>query len=753
MFHDRACFLFASVLVSAVSMLLPSGAAAQLANAPPKAREAPVEDQYFGTKVVDPYRWMETPESAELKEWLKGQASHTVAVLERIPGRKNLLTRIHALDQSVSDVFGIVQAGPRFFYFRADPSKPVPQIMVRDGLDGAEKLLFDPATLSQAAGHAEAGWFAPSRDGRYLAVGISFGGAEEAGHLRVVDVDRAQLLDEDLPRVWGGDLGGSPVWFWLPDNRTFAYFQFPQLAPGQSPQERMLRSRTFLHILGSNANGNGDRPIFGFGVDPAIEVAKENTNYVLIPPTSEYAIALTSTVDVDFAGVFVAPLAELSAEHVHWTRVAGPGDQIQSISNQEVHGQDLYLVSRKDTARFHVLRVDLAHPDVSHAQVVVPPSESVVENIGAAADGLYILDLDGGLSRLRRLRWGESQAQPVSLPFVGAIRAVYTHPSFPGALLRMRSRTHPNVILRVDGRTGTSRDTGWQEAPKVDFSDIDEREVTAVGHDGTRIPLSILIRKDARLDGSRPTLLDSYGAYGVFGTAKPFFDPMLLAWLERGGVLAVAHPRGGGEFGEDWHRAGMQQTKLNTVFDTIACAQYLIDHHYTNPRRLALQGASAGGLVVGGAIAWRPELFAAAIDHDGVSDALRAETEANGPVNIPEFGSTHTEAGFHALYAMSPYHHLRDGIAYPAVFLETGANDPRVDAWQMAKMTARLQAASSSGRPVLLRVDFDTGHFGGTTAQTEQLLADEWSFLLWQFNEPEFQPRGSVEGVHPKRGR
>jgi len=177
------------------------------------------------------------------------------------------------------------------------------------------------------------------------------------------------------------------------------------------------------------------------------------------------------------------------------------------------------------------------------------------------------------------------------------------------------------------------------------------------------------------------------------------------------------------------------------VFDTIACAQYLVDHGYTSPPKLALQGASAGGLVVGGAITWRPDLFAAAIDHAGMSDALRAETEPAGPVNVPEFGSTKTAMGFHALYGMSPYHHVRDGVAYPAVLLETGANDPRVESWQMAKMTARLQAATASARPVLLRVDFDAGHFAGTTAQTEQLLADEWTFLLWQFHDSQFQPQ------------
>jgi prolyl oligopeptidase len=724
-----------AALAAAICVSLPAGVFAEDSGPPPRAREAPVEDEYFGTRVVDPYRWMETPGSSELRQWLEAQARQTRAVLDRIAARKTLLARIHALNESTSDVYNVVQAGQRYFYFLADPKRPVAQIMRRDSVDGPARLVFDPATLKESSGHAEAGWFAPSRDGRYLAVGIAYGGAEEAGHLRVIDVDHARLLTEDLPRVWAGP-GGSASW--LPDHRSFTYSQFPVLGVDQSPQERIMRSRALLHTVGRNRDGAGDKPLFGFGVDPATDFAKEYINFVAIPATSDYAIAVNWTVDVDLSGVFVAPVATLAAEHVPWQRVAGPEDQIQSNPNLEVHGNDLYLVTRRDTPRFRVLRVNLTHPDLQQAEIAVPESDRVIENIGAAADGLYILDLDGGLSRLRRLRWGASKAESLELPFSGAIRTVTTHAQEPGAILRMRSRTHPNVILHVDSKTGRANDTGWQGPAKVDFSSIDEREVMVVGHDGTRIPLSIVISKSAPLEGSHPTLLDSYGAYGF--AAKPYFDPMLLAWLERGGVFAVAHPRGGGEFGEEWHRGGMQQTKLNTVFDTIACAQYLVDHHYTNSSKLALQGASAGGLVVGGAIALRPDLFAAAIDHAGLSDALRAETETTGPINVPEFGSTRTVAGFHALYAMSPYHQVHDGVAYPAVLLETGLNDPRVEPWQVAKMTARLQKASSSGRPILLRVDFDTGHFGGTTEQTERLLADEWTFLLWQFRDSRFQP-------------
>ncbi|MBV8209834.1 MAG: prolyl oligopeptidase family serine peptidase [Burkholderiaceae bacterium] len=725
---ERFAFFFVAALVVPFTALPEE-------SAPPKARVAPVENDYFGTRVVDPYRWMETSDSPELKEWLKGQSDFTRRTLDRIEARKALQERIHQLNQSTSEVYGIVRSNARYFYFRSDPARPVPQIMVRDGIDGAEKLLLDPATLVTSAGHAEAGWFVPSSDGRFVAVGISYGGAEEAGHLRVIDVERARLLDEDLPQIWAGEEGEGAAW--MPDSQSFAYTQFPA---NQVEQEKIFRSQVHFHHLGHNTDGNGDPAIFGFGVDPQIAISKEIFNLVRIPPASEYAIATNQTVDVDLAGVYVAPIAELSSGRAHWIRIASIDDQIQANANLEVHGRDLYMVSRKGASRFRVLRVDLAHPDLRHAEVAVEQSGAVIEKIAAAADGLYVLDLDRGPSGLRHLPWGEKEARAVALPFVGSIRNLSTDPRTPGAMLRMRGWTHPNVILAVDAAAAKVSDTGWQPPAKADFSGVEEREVMAVGHDGTLIPLSILVRKGAQLDGSHPALLDSYGAYGVFGTAEPNFNAMRLAWIERGGVFAIAHPRGGGEFGEDWHRGGMQLTKLNTVFDTIACAEYLVDHRYTSPKRLAVRGASAGGIAVGGAIAWRPDLFAAAIDHAGESDTLRAETEMTGPVNIPEFGTTTTPEGFHALYAMSPYQKVRDGVAYPAVLLETGVNDPRVPSWQMAKMAARLQAATSGERPILLRVETDTGHFAGTTEQTEQLRADEWAFLLWQFGDPQFQP-------------
>jgi len=294
------------------------------------------------------------------------------------------------------------------------------------------------------------------------------------------------------------------------------------------------------------------------------------------------------------------------------------------------------------------------------------------------------------------------------------------------------------LFLHYDPKTGTMADTKIIPVSPVDFSGIESEEVKAKSADGTMVPLSIVHQRGLKMDGSHPTLLHGYGSYGY--TYDPAFDPTSLAWLERGGVVAVAHIRGGGEYGEDWHNGGRKGTKKNTITDFLACAQYLIDHRYTSPQHLAGEGTSAGGITIGGAITERPDLFGAALDNVGMSDDLRAELQVNGPANIPEFGTVKNGDDFKNLLAISAFHRIKDHTAYPAVLLTTGINDPRVDPWQMNKMTARLQAATSSGKPVLLRVDYDAGHggIGATKSQHTTLLTDQYSFLLWQLGDPEF---------------
>jgi prolyl oligopeptidase len=384
-----------------------------------------------------------------------------------------------------------------------------------------------------------------------------------------------------------------------------------------------------------------------------------------------------------------------------------------------------------------VLSVDLTAPALSQAKTTVAQDpKKIIRTIAVAKDALYVTSSDGGFSDLSRVVNGAATAVP--LPYPGYSDALAASEVEDGAVFSLESWTRSAMAYRVDG-SGAVSDTGLQKPVQADTSQLVSQEVMATSYDGTQVPLSIVMNKATKMDGKNPVWLIGYGSYGI--TITPFFGPSELAWFKRGGILAVAHPRGSGWFGEDWHKAGMKATKLNTVFDFIACAQYLVDHKYTAPAHLSGEGGSAGGITIGGAIDWAPWLFAAAIDSHGDTDSLRMEFTPNGPPNISEFGSVTTEAGFHALYAMSAYVHVHDGVKYPAVLLQTGANDPRVEPWAVTKMAARLQAATASKRPVLLSVSYDSGHgIGDTRAQRDNDLADEWSFMLWQSGDPAFQP-------------
>jgi prolyl oligopeptidase len=335
---------------------------------------------------------------------------------------------------------------------------------------------------------------------------------------------------------------------------------------------------------------------------------------------------------------------------------------------------------------------------------------------------------------------GVASRNDVGLPFAGSVGELVTDPLQPGAWIKLESWNEPPRIYFADGKTGRLEATALLQPPQLDLLPVTVTRVKVKSHDGVSVPLSIVHRKGLKLDGARPTLLTGYGAYGL--RLDPRFNATWTAWLEQGGVMAVAHVRGGGEYGEEWHLAGRKATKPNTWKDFIACAEWLARNGYTDRAHLAGSGGSAGGITIGRAITERPELFSAAVSMVGAHDSLRAELTANGPPNIPEFGSTKTPEGFRALFEMSAYHHVRDATAYPAVLLTTGINDPRVDSWEPGKMAARLQAATASGKPVLLSVDFAGGHgLGSTRDQANDELADRYAFLLWQMGAPGFQPQ------------
>jgi prolyl oligopeptidase len=713
--------------VSIFALMASNFAAAQLQ--PPKTPVRDVTDEYFGTKVVDPYRWLEKTDDPEVAAWMKSQNDYTRATLARVPGRDQLLERVKALDNAGAVVSALQVWGGKYFCYKTEPGSDNRKLYVRDNLQAPERLLVDPEKLTTPEGkHYSIDYFQPSIDGMHVAYGISQGGSENSV-LHVIESATGKVLSDSIDRAEFG----SPSW--LPDGRSFFYSRLQKLPPDAPAPARYQKLRVYHHNLG--ADPEGEPPVFGYDVNPNIKVTEDDFSVLgYSPGAPKYLFGLVIHGVKRELDVYAVPLETNPGTKTAWKKIAGETDAVTGL---DVHGDQIYILSHKDASRFKVLRTSLANPDLTHASLVVPPSEVVVTSISAAADALYIQDLDGGIGRLRRLPHEGGDIQPVNLPFDGAIQSLATNPTQSGAWVELTSWTQSPIWYALDGKSRMLTDTGLVPASPVDFSQIESEEVKAKSADGTIVPLSIIHKRRLELDGSHPAWLEGYGAYGI--TLDPTFRPTWLAFLERGGVFAVAHVRGGGEYGEDWHLAGQKLTKQHTIDDFIAGAQYLVEHKYTSPAHLAGEGTSAGGVTIGGAITQHPELFGAALIRVGDSDSLRSELMASGPANIPEFGTVKEPDGFKALYAMDAYQHVAPNTAYPAVLLTTGVNDPRVASWQAAKMTARLQASTSSRKPVLMRVDYDAGHgIGSTKSQRDAELADEIAFLFWQLGIQEFQP-------------
>jgi prolyl oligopeptidase len=708
-------------------LLLPLVAAAQ--SAPPKTPVRDVTEEYFGVKVPDPYRWLENTSDPEVVAWMKAQNDYTREVLARIPHRDELLARITALDNAGEVVSGVQVWGGRYFYYKTAPGSDNRKLFTRDSLGAPERLLIDPEKMTTAAGvHYSIDYFQPSIDATYVAYGISPGGSEESV-LHVVESATGKVLSDSIDRAEFA----SPSW--MPDGKSFFYTRAQKLARDAPPTAKYQKLKVYRHTLGGDPDS--EPLVFGYEANPSVKVDENDFTAVAYSPGApKFLIGLViHGVKREF-DIYALPLVDRLSAGTVWKKIL---DQSDDVTGFDVHTDHIFLLSHKDASRFKVLRTTLSAPDLAHAEVAVPASEVVITGVAAAEDALYVQDLDGGIGRLRRLPYSGGSIQSVKLPFEGAIQSLVTNPTESGAWLELTSWAKSPLWYSLDPQSGKLTDTALVPPSPLDFSQIESEEVKAKSADGTMIPLSIIHQRGIALDGSHPVWLSGYGAYGI--TYDPSFDPTWLAFLERGGIHAVAHVRGGGEYGEDWHQAGQLLTKPHTFEDFIACGEYLVEHKFTSPAHLAGEGTSAGGITIGGAITHRPDLFGAALIRVGDSDSLRSETMASGPANIPEFGTVKEADGFKALFAMDAYQHVKPDTPYPAVLLSTGVNDPRVAPWQAAKMTARLQASTSSGKPILLRVDYDAGHgLGSTKSQRDSERADDVAFLLWQLGVPGYAP-------------
>ena len=688
---------------------------------PPDTPTHRVVDEYQGVKVTDDYRWLENWDDPAVKQWSAAENARTREYLDRLPVRSAIKERLRQLANARSTTYSSLQfrAG-MLFAQKHEPKLQQPLLVVMRSADEPDtaRVIFDP-NAAGAKGSVAVDFFVPSFGGKYVAAALSQNGSEDA-EARVFEVATGKQLTDVVPRVNFATAGGSIAW--KADSSGFYYTRYPQ-GDERPPEDANFYQQVYFHRLGTDSKQ--DTYVIGKDFPRIAEIQLH---------TSDDGLWLLASVGNGDGGQFSHYLMDADG---HWTQLTHFEDGIVSVK----FGADraLYLLSRKDAPRGQILRLPISKLDLGEAKVVVPqtaggPDEAdraSIEDFEPAWGHLYVIDIMGGPSRIRVF---DNLGKVLPAPALPPVSAVGQVVSIGGGdvLFYISSFVESPALYRFDAATGSTTRTAAVQASSIKFDDAEVVRDFAVSKDGTRVPVNIIRPKGTKLDGTHPALLAGYGGYGI--STKPFFQGRFARlWLDQGGIFVETNLRGGAEYGEEWHQSGNLTHKQNVFDDFLACAQYLIDRNYTSPARLAILGGSNGGLLMGAAFTQRPDLFRAVVSYVGIYDMLRVELDPNGAFNVTEFGSVKDPDQFKALYAYSPYHHVKDGTAYPAILMPTGENDHRVNPMQSRKMIARLQAADSSGHPILLRTSSSAGHGIGTSLdeQIEQ-DADVFSFLFDQ---------------------
>jgi len=672
----------------------------------------PVSTKYQGVTVDDPYQWLEKDDEPEVKAWSAAQNQQTRQYLDQLPDRVAIEKQLTEWFAKTSPSYSSLVSRPGLlFLMKFQPPKQQPLLVTLTSADDlkSEKIVLDPNVLD-AKGTTAIDWFVPSLDGKYVAVSLSKGGSED-GTLHFYEAATGNALPDTIAHVQYPTAGGSAAW--NADATGIYYTRFPR--NGERPEaDSNFFQQVYFHKLGTPDTED----IYSIGKDfPRIaEVILESSR------DGRYVLASVANGD---GGDFAHYLLGADGS---WKQITQFGDQIKAARL----GRDnaMYLLSRNAAPRGKVLRLPLETPELSKAVEIVPTGEPVIQQIVPTADALFLGDLLGGPSQIRRFSLDSKGETIIPIPKISAVQEIVGLED--GSLLfRDQSYTEPATWFDCAREKTEPVKTALRTTSPVSFADIEVKRELATSKDGTKIPLNIIFRKEMKRDGQNPTLLYGYGGYGI--SMSPNFEFTRRLWFDHGGVYVVANIRGGGEFGEDWHKAGNLTKKQNVFDDFAGAAEYLIKEKYTRPEKLAIQGGSNGGLLMGAMITQHPDLMRAVVSQVGIYDMLRVELAPNGAFNVTEFGTVKDPDQFKALYAYSPYHHAVDGTKYPSILMMTGANDGRVAPYHSRKMVARLDEANKSQNPVLLRTSSSAGH-GIGTALNERIkqLADIYAFLFAQ---------------------
>ena len=685
----------------------------------PATPKRPVTDEYHGTKITDDYRWLEHGSSPEVKQWVTAQNAETRSYLDALAVRKPLQARIkEIITAQTPRHFSLEQHGGQLFAMKAQPPKQQPLLvtMKPSAEPSSERVLVDPSALDPE-GRTSIAWYVPSRDGKKVAVTLARAGTED-GAVHVYDVASGKATGDVVPYANSGTALGSLAW--NGDGTGFYYTRHPH--PGEVPPEDMgAYQKIYFHKLGTKV------------ADDKYEHGKD------FPRIAE--VDLEASDD----GKFIHAGVQNGDGREFWHYVRGPSGQwveIATLADKITYAEfgadnKLYAISLKGSPRGKLLRIDPAKPDLAKAELVIPEGDAPMQHFVVTKSRVYATYVVGGPHEARVFDLkGKSLGNIPTLP-VSAVYGV-VHSEGDDVLFENVSFIEPPAWYRYAAKGGKVEKTALATKANVSFAGVDVVRETCTSKDGTKVPISILRRKGTKLDGQSPALLTGYGGYGM--SLSPGYNAVGSVLIESGFVFAMANLRGGGELGDEWHRAGNLTKKQNVFDDFAGCAKHLVEAGYTKPERLAIVGGSNGGLLMGAALTQHPSLFKAVVSFVGMYDMLRVELTPNGAFNVTEFGTVKNPEHFKALRGYSPYHNVKDGTAYPAVLLMTGENDPRVDPFHSRKMAARLQAATSGSAPILLRSNSNAGH-GGDTPLSEKIeeMADQYAFIFDQLG-VEYKP-------------
>ncbi|MET3038212.1 prolyl oligopeptidase family serine peptidase [Chryseobacterium sp. NRRL B-14859] len=691
----------------------------------PKTPEKPVTDDFFGTKITDNYQWLEDLKSPEVKTWFKAESDYSHAIIDKIPNRDKLYKRMKEVQKMGGDSYSYArQRGNLYFYIKTKKNEKLSKLYTRDISTGKETLIFDPETYKK---NAQITYFSIDSKGSKIALLFSKAGGEIC-ELKILDLKTKKILDDTLSPLW------SEFNFeFTPDDQSIVY---TKMSTGDPNSNMLLKEmKAMLHQIGTSSDK--DIVLASREANPELNMLTEQFPMIEFSDDYQYILLNIGSTKSE-SPQFYAPYSALKDKKITWKPIVKASDD---ITQTFIKGDQLFFLSHKNAPNYKIGVTSLSNPDFDHAKIIIPEGNAVITSMHNSKNYLFY-SLNNGITQDKyQIDLKTLAIKKVPLP--GGINNSGALNARENDNLQCYNSNWltPGTFYEYNPENGKAVKSTYfnGESSYPDYNALYEvKEVEVKSHDGTMVPLSIIYPKNMKMDGTTPAYITGYGGYGISST--PRFSGRLSVLLEQGVVLAIAHVRGGGEKGENWHKDGMKAKKPNTWKDFIACSEYLIDQNYTSSSKLIGNGASMGGVLIGRAITERPDLYAVAIAEVGMTNVLRSQNSANGANQIPEVGSLKEPEDTKYLIEMDAQSKVKKGVKYPAVIVRTGMNDSRITPWEPAKFAAALQNSTSSGKPVLLYVNYENGHFTSDLDVVFKEYSDIFAFALWQVGHPKFQP-------------